>query len=205
MSEEKWLPVPGSRGKYEVSTHGRLRKIARWTDGLHIYEHRLLPLELENRGYFVISLTMDGAQIRRPVHRHVLETFVGLAVAPKTIPNHKNGIKTDNRLVNLEWVSPRENALHSYQVLGQRAMRGSQHGTAKIKEVDAVAIRSARLKGATLQELATRYGVSQGTISGICLHKTWKHTLREGETKLKPHTIKIFIRDDRRDTNRTPS
>jgi len=205
MKREKWLPVRDSHGKYEVSSFGRLRKTACWTDGLHTYEHRLLPLELENRGYFVVSLTINGTQIRRPVHRHVLEAFIGPSVTPKMIPNHKNGIKTENRIENLEWVNARENALHSYRVLGQRVMRGSEHGTSKIKEVDAIAIREARLQGATLRELAKRHRISQGTVSGICLHKTWKHTLHKGEKKLKPHTINRPTGDARRGTSRTPS
>ena len=205
MSDEKWLPVPSSHGEYEVSSLGRLRKICRWTDGLHIYEHRLLPLEFARRGYYVVSLTIGGEQVRRPVHRYVIEAFHGAAVGDSTIPNHKNGVKTDNRAENLEWMTARENALHSYRVLGQRVMRGSEHGTSKIKETDAIAIRRARLKGATLQELAERYDLCQGTISMICLHKIWKHTLRKGEKALKPHTIHISTGDARPDTSRTPS
>ena len=205
MNAEKWLPVRDLHGKYEVSSYGRLRKIARWTDGLHIYEHRLLPLDLDNWGYYTVSLTMDGEQKHRPVHRHILEAFVGPAVSPRTVPNHINGVKTDNRVENLEWATPRENNLHSYRVLGQRVMHGSLSGRAKLTEADAIAIRKARLEGATLLELARRHRISQGTVSMICLHKIWKRTVAEGERKLAPHTIHRPTGGDRLGTNHRPS
>ena len=192
MSDEKWLPVRDSHGKYEVSSYGRLRKIARWTDGLHTYEHRLLSLEFNNWGYFSVSLSSEGRQRHWPVHRIVLEAFIGPAIGERNIPNHKNGVKTDNRVENLEWTNARENALHSYQALGQQPMKGSLHGTSKIVEADAIAIRKARRDGATLQELAQHYKLCQATISMICLHKIWKHTIRSGEKALKPHTINSY-------------
>lgn len=205
MNAEKWLPVRDLHGKYEVSSYGRLRKIARWTDGLHIYEHRLLSLEFNHWGYFTVSLTSEGKQRHRPVHRIVLEAFIGPATGENTVPNHMNGIKTDNRVENLEWTTARGNALHSYQVLGQKPMRGSEHGTSKITEADAIAIRDARFNGATLDELAKRHKLSLSTISMICLHKIWKHTIREGEKALKPHTLNGFTGDVRPVRFRLPS
>jgi len=64
------------------------------------------------RGYKNIHFRKNGKQHTRKVHRLVLETFAG--PCPKGMEtNHKNGIKTDNRLENLEWVTSSENTKHA--------------------------------------------------------------------------------------------
>lgn len=81
--------------------------------------------------------------------------------------NHKNGKKGDNRLDNLELVTPSENTVHSYRLnpdLGKR--------TKKITAADVVDIRSSTK---TREQLAEDYGVDYRTIWGIVKHRTWQH------------------------------
>ena len=61
--------------------------------------------------YLFINLRQDGKSYNRKVHRLVMETFAGES---KLTVNHKNGIKTDNRLENLEYVSNKENTRHAW-------------------------------------------------------------------------------------------
>lgn len=68
------------------------------------------------KGY--IRLPINGRNTF--LHRIIAETFLGSPNDNQQV-NHKNGIKTDNRLENLEWVTPSENLKHSYRTLGRKA------------------------------------------------------------------------------------
>lgn len=67
-------------------------------------------------GYLSVILTKEQKHYNKHIHRLVAEAFIS---NPKKLPcvNHKNGIKTDNRVENLEWVTISENMKHAYRVL----------------------------------------------------------------------------------------
>ena len=178
MSAETWLPVPNSGGKYEVSDLGRVRKKARWTDGLHIYEHRLLSLDLTRDGYFRVELVIGGKSIKRSVHRLVLEAFIGLPVGDRDQVNHKSGIRDDNRLQNLEYTTASENMLHRCRVLESHREKGSRHGQHKLIEADVEQIIARSSKGEPLAAIASDFGVSVPTVSMIARGRTWRHIPR---------------------------
>ncbi|MBO5714322.1 MAG: HNH endonuclease [Clostridia bacterium] len=70
-------------------------------------------------GYLGISFWIRGKSYRKLVHRLVAEAFIP---NPENKPeiNHKNGIRNDNRVANLEWVTHSENMKHAYKVLGRK-------------------------------------------------------------------------------------
>lgn len=107
MPEETWLPIKGYEGLYEVSNLGRVRSlthISSRTDGRHVstWRGRVLKLNPDSTGYLAVALCKQGTPRKFRVHRLVAEAFIA-GMGPGKEVCHGNGIKTDNRAVNLRW------------------------------------------------------------------------------------------------------
>lgn len=106
MEKEIWKEIEVFGGNYSVSSEGRVR-----SNGLLKGKNskvRILKTEMSKKGYLRVGLVKDGKQKKYLVHRLVAIAFLD---NPNNLPdvNHKNECKTDNRLINLEWMSRRDN------------------------------------------------------------------------------------------------
>lgn len=116
---EVWKDIKGYEGRYQISDQGRVKSLPK-TRGRGVgcvYEEIILTAAAHNRGYLHVQLRSNGRGKSVDVHRLVAEAFIP---NPHNLPqvNHINGVKTDNRVDNLEWCTNGENQLHKYRVLG---------------------------------------------------------------------------------------
>lgn len=115
--KELWKPLLEYKG-IEVSSIGRIRKAANKSRK----ERILTEFPKDRDGYYRCSVQrLDGTWTSQPVHRLVAKAFI-----PRTknrdIVNHIDGNRTNNRIENLEWVTPKENVIHSFK-FGSRKIR----------------------------------------------------------------------------------
>lgn len=124
-NNEEWKPVAGYEGIYEVSNLGKIRtiprKVKKW-DG----ERTLLPIVRKTffspGGYERSVLSLNGVNEKVLVHRIVAGAFIENPYNKPDV-NHKNGIKSDNTVNNLEWVTKKENIRHAFDVLKRTPSR----------------------------------------------------------------------------------
>jgi hypothetical protein len=159
---------------YEVSSHGNIRRrggkdCAGRTRPAHIVKSWITGI-----GYRQAMLQADRQRWYPTVHRLVAETFLPNA-DPALEVHHINGVKTDNRLENLKWVTKKQNQLHCVSMSEKRY--GEQHCKAKLTNNQVIEIRVSTNKGIHDKVLASQYGVSHNAIYNIRLGRTWKHII----------------------------
>lgn len=88
-------------------------------------KEKILKQTISPKGYLTIHLTEKGIKFSQRVNILIAETFIP---NPENKPqvNHKNGIKTDNKACNLEWVTNSENQLHAYKKGLKKAPKGAK-------------------------------------------------------------------------------
>lgn len=103
-------PVPGYEGLYAVTRAGRVWAYPKKSR----LKGRWLAICTGNNGYEYVCL-FNGQRQNHKIHRLVASAFLP-HVAGKDHVNHKNGVKADNRLSNLEWCNAKENTMHAYAI-----------------------------------------------------------------------------------------
>lgn len=170
-SQEQWRPVVGYEGYYAVSNFGRVRRtgFGRCKPSGHILSQKI------SRGYFSVHLSVHQKKKSPAVHRLVAAAFIGKCPEGHCV-NHKSGIKTDNRLENLEYVTPSENNYHAVRLGTFTAARGERAGQSILTEADVAEIRQMLRNGRSPTLISRHFSVTPGAIHNIKSGKNWKHS-----------------------------
>jgi len=101
---------------YKVSNLWNVKSLKRIDNNNHLIKEKLLKKEILKTSYVNITLCKFWKTKRLLIHRLVCLIFLDNPKNKEQV-NHKNGIRDDNRLINLEWCTRSENELHKCRVL----------------------------------------------------------------------------------------
>lgn len=167
---EQWKDVEGYPG-YKVSDHGRLFG----------KRGKVIRGARDKDGYAIICVNTRTPQVKTlKIHRLITEAFIG-PIPEGMHVNHKNGIKDDNRVENLEIVTPQENTLHGFRVLGRKMhnirAKGERHHNSILTEDDVRQIRTLAANGVSAYRMFKErmFPVSIPVLDGIIKRKGWRH------------------------------
>lgn len=104
--KEIWKDIDWYRWDYQISNLWRVKSLKFW-------RKRILKAGNDGRWYLYVILTCDWIQLLKKIHKLVANYFI-TNLHNKPCVNHKNGIKHDNRIDNLEWCSQSENIQHAF-------------------------------------------------------------------------------------------
>ena len=164
---EEWRAAPGTDGWYDVSSLGRVRS---WHNNRHgrARTPKIVKLNGNGNGYIFLRLRESDRRKKLYVHRMVAEAFLGESTLEV---NHINGLRLDNRLCNLEYVTHSVNMKHAVMVLGGN--RGTIKKVSKLTEKDVQEIRRRVRLGELHRVIAKDFGVSRGHVGDIANGDKW--------------------------------
>ena len=175
---EEWKDVNGYEGMYQISNKGNVRSLDRISyhkRGVSRYKGKPKKKRMSTFGYWMVSFSKENKSKNFYVHK-----LMGIAFIPnpknKKFINHKNGIKTDNQLENLEWVTHSENMNHELDT-GLRVMpKGVKVYNSKLNPEIIISARKEYSRGGiTYQEIADKNGVCKRVMMNAMKGKHWQH------------------------------
>lgn len=161
--DENWLPVNWNP-VYEVSCHGNIRRVTK-------SGYRYLKPSLTNHGYLTIHLSKNKEIKPYAVHRLVVLTHKGFD--EKLTIDHLNGIKTDNRLANLEAVTIQENIKRASE--SGLTPRGDDHHQSKLDDCKILTAATLLMSGKNSKATARHFGISRENLGLAIRGKSYQH------------------------------
>lgn len=192
--EEVWKDVVGHEGVYQVSSLGRVKRLAtdvirknQYTTWVQCLDEYVFSPCLDSKGYEQVLLSLGQKKRVARVHRLVAEAFLptpseelisecNSAGLDYVLVNHIDNNRTNNNVSNLEWCSPKHNLVWMQENGRQNidTVKGSLNYNAELTEEDVLSILQLLREGRLSQEkIGQIFNVKQITISNIWTGRSW--------------------------------
>lgn len=182
--QEVWKAIENFEGLYEVSSFGRVKRVERVVEVKSKNQHseyvtkrtfkECLIKPVLYDGYYCVSLYKNRKMYLKKIHRLVAIAFLGKS---DLTVNHKNGIKTDNRIENLEFITAQENTAHAIRTGLRPHYNGQNNPNSKLTEKDVLDIRFRKVNNELKNTVYTDYldKISKSQFEQIWYNCSWKH------------------------------
>ncbi len=179
---EKWFDIIGFKGIYQVSNLCRIKSLDRKcisvkNNGDVFYRFlkgKIMGQTIEKDFYLRINLT----NINKDRNRFSTHRLLAIAAIPnpknKSEINHKNGVKWNNVLWNLEWTTESENMIHAIKTGLLISQKGEKHGGSKLTKKQVLEIREIG-KSMFQKDIAILYNINRTSVTNILNRKSWTH------------------------------
>lgn len=164
MIMAKWAWIKGYEGKYKISDSGRVVSYATGKP------YELSRNRLNADGYIHLSLRKDNKAHEYLLNRLVALTFIGNPLHEDDTVNHINGIKTDNRVANLEWATRSEQMYHAYRMKLKKPVKEKEILRFTDEQKKYICNNYKPYKhGFSINAFAKKFNVCHGTIEQILI------------------------------------
>ncbi len=173
LDGEIWVPIERLDNMYEISNFGRIKSLGRWIaargGGKRWQKEHLMAQNISAVGYWMVTIKYN--KVLYGVYRHVemARAFIPNPENKRQV-NHKDGIKHNSILSNLEWVTPSENIQHCYDVLNRNPYNGKLYGADHPNVVPILATNiktGEKLRFVSVQEAATKLGTFRARVHRV--------------------------------------
>jgi hypothetical protein len=182
LNQELWMKAKGSE-HHEVSNKGNVRTTAHFVNcgplkgkGVRHIEQKILKPFVNNQTKYLQVMFSDRK--KHSVHRLVAFAFCS-GYAEGLVVNHKNGIRTDNNALNLEWVTQAKNNQHAYSVLNKKGSTlgkfSAFHPTSKAIVMTLIKTGENEVFDCAL-DAVKKYPFLDSSAISRCCHGKWKKT-----------------------------
>ena len=174
---EIWKYINGSNDVYKISSHGRVKSMARivpFRGSTRSLKEKIMKPQIER--YCKVLIQINGKLKFKRIHRIVANYFIS---NPENKPevNHIDGDKLNNHISNLEWCTSSENMKHAYRTKLTVASYGALNPMAILDDESVIVIRNRFKNGDSVRDITNGYPVSIHCIRNIVNGRNWKHLL----------------------------
>lgn len=170
MNKEVFKDIPGYEGLYQISNFGKVKSLPRKENH---FKEKVLTVRLDRGGYPVTFFRYKTKGKWIKIHRAIAMAFINNPLC-KEVVNHIDGDKQNYNILNLEWVTDRENKDHA--MTNRLYAAGEKNNGAKLKEEQVKEIRELyKTKKLTIRELSQKFDISWCSVQRITSYSNWKY------------------------------
>ncbi len=172
---EIWKQIVGYEGCYEISSLGSVKSMERVViNGVRnkSIKSRILKQWATPTGYIYVTLSKNGVRKNEIVHILAATAFIDNPDKKPQV-NHIDGVKSNNRICNLEWNTAKENCDHKINVL-KKHNKGDSHPSSKLNSLEVESIRKMYTDGVRQSIISEKYSIAKNHVSDIVNYRKWK-------------------------------